>query len=136
AQQAFDVGTGHVLTSRRRAHPGQRGAGIRTVRGALAVEVGQQRHPVGTGNGSQGQLGELLVGDASSARAASRMREALMVVAIGRKRPVASAKPVTAPLASPGREALTIAHTPEVPIETDTSPGPSDRPSAAPMLSP
>ena len=45
------------------------------------------------------------------------------MVAIGRKRPVASAKPVTAPVASSGRVGLTIAHTPEVPIETDTSPG-------------
>lgn len=59
-----------------------------------------------------------------------------MVVVMGRKRPVASANPVTVPEASPGRASLTIAHTPEVPIETETSPGPSDRPSAAPMLSP
>src|SRR5690625_6599750 len=64
------------------------------------------------------------------------MREALMVVVIGRKRPVASANPVTVPLASSGRASETIAHTPDVPIDTDTSPGPSERPRAAPMLSP
>src|SRR5699024_5331607 len=64
------------------------------------------------------------------------MREALMVVAIGRKRPVAPAEPVTAPLAPAGRAALAVARAPEVPIEPDTSRGPGDRPSAAPMLAP
>ena len=59
-----------------------------------------------------------------------------MVVVMGRKRPVASAKPVTVPVASSGLVGLTIAHTPEVPMETETSPSPCERPSAAPMLSP
>ena len=49
---------------------------------------------------------------------------------------MASAKPVTSPLGSAVRVSETMAATPEVPIDRDTSPGPSVTPSAAAMLSP
>jgi hypothetical protein len=61
---------------------------------------------------------------------------ALTVQTSGRKRPVASAKPATAPEASAAGTAVTANAVPEVPIDTATSPGRRPSPSAAPMLSP
>src|SRR5690606_4526761 len=61
AQQSLDVGAGHVLSGGGGAHAGEGGAGGGTVRGALAVEVGQQRHAVRTGYGGEREAGELLV---------------------------------------------------------------------------
>ena len=50
AQQTLDVGAGDVLAGGRGAHAGEGGAGVGAVRGALAVEVGQQRHAVRAGH--------------------------------------------------------------------------------------
>ncbi len=54
----------------------------------------------------------------------------------GRNRPVASANPATAPVVSAAGTFVTAYAVPDVPIETTTSPSPTPRPSAAPMLSP
>ena len=51
-----------------------------------------------------------------------------MVTTIGRKPPVAFAKPVTTPVPSATRASLTVEATPEVPTERTTSPGSSDEP--------
>ena len=64
------------------------------------------------------------------------MAAAFIVVTIGRYPPLASAKPVTTPLPSATGTVLTAEATPEVPIESSTSPGWRAMPSAAPMLSP
>src|SRR5699024_8100693 len=61
AQPALDVRTTHVLPAGGGAHTGQGGAGTAPPRGALPVEVGQQRHAVRPGDGGQSQSGELLV---------------------------------------------------------------------------
>ena len=63
-------------------------------------------------------------------------RAALTVATSGRKRPVASANPATAPVVSAAGTLVTAYAVPDVPIETTTSPSPTPRPSAAPMLSP
>ena len=54
----------------------------------------------------------------------------------GRNRPVASANPATAPLASCVGVSDTANAVPLVPRDTTTSPGSACRPSAAPALSP
>ena len=64
------------------------------------------------------------------------MPAAFIVVTIGRNPPVASANPVTTPVPSATGRLLTVEATPEVPIETRTSPGRRSSPSAAAMLSP
>ena len=64
------------------------------------------------------------------------MRAALSVQTRGKKRPVASAKPATAPLGSCVGVSDTAKAVPLVPSETTTSPGYAWTPSAAPALSP
>ncbi len=64
------------------------------------------------------------------------MPAAFIVVTIGRKPPLASANPVTTPVPSATGVLLMADATPDVPIETRTSPGSRAMPSAAPMLSP
>ena len=64
------------------------------------------------------------------------MRAALSVHTSGKKRPVASANPATAPLASCVGVSETAKAVPLVPSETTTSPGCACTPSAAPALSP
>ena len=59
------------------------------------------------------------------------MPAAFIVVTIGRKPPLASAKPVTTPVPSATGVVLTAEATPEVPTDTRTSPGRSAMPSAA-----
>src|SRR5437764_530542 len=54
----------------------------------------------------------------------------------GRKRPVASANPATAPVGSAVGRSATAYTVPDVPIEMTTSPGCSPSPRAAAMLSP
>ena len=66
----------------------------------------------------------------------SSTRAALSVVTIGRRAPVASAKPATVPLGSASSVSVTPKTVPLVPRDTATSPGPSPRPRAAPALSP
>jgi hypothetical protein len=61
---------------------------------------------------------------------------ALSVHTSGRKRPVASAKPATAPFASAVGESLTVYTVPDVPSEIATSPGCNPSATAAAMLSP
>ena len=61
---------------------------------------------------------------------------AFRVATSGRKWPVASAKPATAPETSAAGTSETAVTTPEVPSETTTSPGAAPSPSAAPALSP
>ena len=68
--------------------------------------------------------------------AASIMRAAFNVQTRGKKRPVASAKPATAPVASWVGVSETAKAVPDVPSETTTSPGCACTPSAAPALSP
>ena len=59
-----------------------------------------------------------------------------MVATSGRNRPVASAKPATAPDTSPTGCSATAQATPDVPIESTTSPTTAPSPSAAAALSP
>ena len=61
-------------------------------------------------------------------RAASVTFVAFSVQTSGRKRPVASAKPATAPVASAVGRSLIVYTVPDVPIETATSPGRSPTP--------
>src|SRR3990170_7571076 len=68
--------------------------------------------------------------------AAVMTRAAFRVATRGRKLPVASAKPATAPDGSAMGRSATAKTVPDVPIETTTSPGAAPRPSAAPALSP
>lgn len=60
----------------------------------------------------------------------------LSVQARGKKAPVASANPLTRPDASRAGTVLTADTTPDVPIETATSPADMASPRAAPALSP
>ncbi|CAB4543018.1 unannotated protein [freshwater metagenome] len=64
------------------------------------------------------------------------MRAAFSVHTSGKKRPVASANPATAPLGSCVGVSETAKAVPLVPRETTTSPGSACTPSAAPALSP
>ena len=81
--------------------------------------------PFAPGGRGERERGEAVVVDAEPARAwRSRMRAALIVVAIGRKPPVASAKPVTEPVPSATGAGLIAEATPEVPIETSDVAGP------------
>ncbi|CAB4587730.1 unannotated protein [freshwater metagenome] len=68
--------------------------------------------------------------------AASKIRAALSVQTSGKKRPVASAKPATAPLESWVGVSETAKAVPLVPSEITTSPGCDCRPRAAAALSP
>src|SRR3990170_4217851 len=68
--------------------------------------------------------------------AAVMTRAAFRVATRGRKLPVASAKPATAPDGSAMGRSVTAKTVPDVPIETTTSPGAAPRPSAAPAVSP
>src|SRR3954466_7514861 len=68
--------------------------------------------------------------------AASSTRAAFNVAMSGRWLPVASANPATVPGGSATAVMVTAETTPEVPMETTTSPGRAARPSAAAALSP
>ncbi len=70
------------------------------------------------------------------AATASSTRAAFSVQTSGRNRPVASANPAIAPVASAVGVSLTAKTVPEVPTEITTSPAAAPRPSAAAALSP
>ena len=81
----------------------QHAGGVRPVRGPLAVQVGQQGQPARAGLGGQRQRGQPGGSVPSSGAVASSTRPALIVHTSGRNRPVASAKPATAPVGVGGR---------------------------------
>ena len=121
----------------RQGEPVQGAGRVRPVRGALALEVGHQDQAVGAGRGAQRQPGQARRGRRRAcAAAASSTRAALSVQTSGRNAPVASANPATMPVASAVGAAEIAETTPEVPIETATSPGRMPKPSAAAALSP
>jgi hypothetical protein len=66
----------------------------------------------------------------------SSTRAALSVQTSGRCSPVAEANPATVPVGSAVGTSLTAQATPDVPIDTTTSPGRAPSPSAAAALSP
>src|SRR5258705_10642615 len=68
--------------------------------------------------------------------AAPSTRAAFRVATRGRKRPVASANPATAPVASAAGVAATQNTVPDVPMGTITSPSTAPTPRAAAALSP
>src|SRR5215472_3781584 len=72
----------------------------------------------------------------SSDAVAARTNPAFIVQTSGRKWPVASANPATAPDGSAAGTSLKANTVPDVPMEIATSPGRSPSPSAAAMLSP
>src|SRR5580693_212572 len=106
---------------------------LRAVRGALAVEIGHEHQPAGAPRARS----ERPAGPTPNKREmASRTRAPFRVQARGRKRPVASAKPAIMPVGSATGLSTTAATTPDVPMETTTSPGPAPTPRAAAALSP
>ena len=87
------VGLGRVAGGQAAQHAG----GRRPVRGPLAVQVGQQGQAARAGLGGQRPPDSPATSVPSSVAVASSTRPALTVQTRGRNRPVASAKPATAP---------------------------------------
>jgi len=137
AEHALDRGTRQVCRGRvREPQAVQRAGGVRPVRVRSPSRYGTSTSPPAPAGAARARALRPAWSTPSIRAAASRTREALSVHASGRKAPVASAKPVTRPLGSAVGVAEIAETTPEVPIDSATSPSTMPRPSAAAALSP
>ena len=103
----------------------------------LAVEVRNEHRPVASGAGRSASASSAARSTPSRRAIASVTLVALSVHTSGRNRPVASANPATAPVASRRRRSRSPrTRCPTSRSRSTTSPGASPTPSAAAMLSP